>query len=127
MNICIFTGRLTKDPDMRYTQDQKAVAGFSLAVDSGYGARKNTSFFELVAFGNTAEAIEKYLHKGSKIAVTAVAKQETWKDKNNNNRSAIKFFVNSWEFAESKDAKTEKKEPETDEFMPAEDEGLPFV
>ena len=124
MNLCIFTGRLTKDPEMRYTQEQKPVAGFSLAVDSGYGARKTTSFFEMVAFGNTAEAIEKYLHKASKIAVSTVAKQETWKDKNGNNRSAIKFYVNTWEFAESK---TDGKKDDPDDFMPAEDEGLPFV
>ena len=125
MNICIFTGRLTKDPEIRYTQEQKPVAEFSLAVNSGYGSRQTTSFFECVSFGNTAEAVEKYLHKGSKVAVSTVAKQEQWKDKNGNNRSAIKFYVNTWEFAESKGDK--KEEPESDDFMPADDEGLPFV
>ena len=125
MNICIFSGRLTKDPEMRYTQEQKAVAEIWLAVDAGYGARKTTSFLDMVAFGNTAESISKYLHKGSKIAVSSVCKQEKWKDKNGNDRSTVRFYINSWEFAESK---TEgKKEPETDDFMPAEDEGLPFV
>ena len=123
MNLCIFTGRLTKDPEMRYTQEQKPVTEIWLAVDSCYGARKTTSFLDMVAFGNTAESISKYLHKGLKIAVSSVCKQEKWNDKNGNDRSTVRFYINSWEFAESK---TDKKEPETD-FMPAEDEGLPFV
>ncbi len=108
MNICIFTGRTTKDIELRYTQDNTAVGTFSLAVDTGYGDRKKTSFFNCVAFKNSAESMEKYVKKGTKIIVQAEAQQNVYTDRNGNKRIDINFVVQSWEFAESKNDGAER-------------------
>lgn len=63
-------GRLTRDPDVRYNPNtQVAVARFTIAIDSGYGDNKRTDFPSIVVFGKMAEVVEKYLKKGSQVAV----------------------------------------------------------
>ena len=137
MNSCIFTGRLTADPETRYTNDGKAVTTFNLAVDDGYGDNKTTSFLRMVLFGKTAESAEKYLSKGRKVAVMGRAKQNTWTDKDGNKRQSVDFIITAWEFCDSKSGETkenlhEAKEnlhevKDSDEFMDFPDnEELPF-
>lgn len=108
MNICIFSGRTTKDIELRYTQDNMAIGTFSLAVDSGYGDNKKTSFFNCTVFKGTAESMEKYVKKGTKIVLQAEASQSEYKDKDGNKRTAINFIVRNWEFAESKNGGVER-------------------
>lgn len=135
MNMCVFTGRTTKDVELRMTQDNMAVANVALAVDDGYGDKKTTSFFNLTAFGKTAESMEKYVTKGTKILVTARAKQNKWQDKNGNNRYDIGFIVTTWEFAQAAGEATQaqpqaKPEPDKDGFLNVPDgitEELPFL
>lgn len=110
MNLCIFTGRTTKDIEIRYTNDRTAVGTFSLAVDTGYGDNKKTSFFNCVAFKATAESMEKYVKKGTKIFVQAEAQQSEYQDRDGNKRTSINFVVRNWEFAESKGS-TEQTKP----------------
>jgi len=76
MNNVILMGRLTKDPDVRYTADNKmAVARYTLAVDRRIRRDNNdqnaqtADFPSIIAFGKSAEFAEKYLHKGTKIAI----------------------------------------------------------
>jgi len=71
MNSVALIGRLTKEPDVRYTNDMKAVAHFTLAVDRPVpkGIDKQTDFPRIVAFGKTAELIEQYVHKGERLGV----------------------------------------------------------
>ncbi len=74
MNKAVLMGRLTKDPDVRYTQgsDPKAVARYSLAVDrktKDANGNRQTDFINCVAFGKSGEFAEKYLHKGMKICI----------------------------------------------------------
>lgn len=131
MNSCIFTGRLTADPETRYTNDGKAVTTFILAVDDGYGDNKTTSFFRIVLFGKTAESAEKYLAKGRKVAVMGRAKQNSWTDKDGNKRQSVDFIITAWEFCDSKPGETKdsKQESPDDEFMriaDGVDEELPF-
>ena len=104
MNKCYFTGRTTKDVEVRYTAGEKqtAVGKFSLAVDTGYGDNKKANFFNMTAWGKTAEAMEKNVRKGTKIVVECEANQNSYTDKNRNKVNAIDFRVISWEFAESK-------------------------
>ena len=71
MNKVILVGRLTRDPDVRYSQGEQsmAIARFSLAVDRRFkrdGDNQSADFISCVAFGKTAEFIEKYVHKGTK-------------------------------------------------------------
>jgi single-strand DNA-binding protein len=71
MNVVVLIGNLTKDPDVRYTtsNDPLAVARFSIAVNEGYGDKQKTYYPNIVVFGKTAENCEKYLSKGSKVAI----------------------------------------------------------
>lgn len=75
MNSIILVGRLTRDPEMRYTQDQKAVARFSIAVRRD---AKKTDFFNCTAFGNTAGVMERYVHKGDIICIRGSVESDTY-------------------------------------------------
>ena len=70
MNSVILKGRLTKDPEVRYTtESQMAIARFTVAIDDGYGEKKKTNFIPVVVFGKSAENCEKFLAKGRMVAV----------------------------------------------------------
>jgi single-strand DNA-binding protein len=109
MNLCVFTGRTTKDIELRYGKDNMAIGIFSLAVDSGYGDNKRTSFFNCTAFKASAENMEKYVKKGTKIVVQAEASQNEYTDRDGNKRSSVNFIVRNWEFAESKNGGVERR------------------
>lgn len=69
MNSVILIGRLTKDIELRYTTSQMAVTKFTVAIDEGYGENKKTNFISCMAFGKTAENMERFTGKGKKIGV----------------------------------------------------------
>lgn len=71
MNKVCIIGNLTKDPETRYTtgQNPMAVCRFSIAVNDGYGDKQKTNYPNVVVFGKTAESCDKYLGKGSKVAI----------------------------------------------------------
>lgn len=139
-NVCIFTGRTTNDIELRYSQNNVAVGAFSLAVDTGYGENKKTSFFNCTAFKGTAESMEKYVKKGTKIVLQAEAVQDSYTDNHGVKRNTVNFIVRNWEFAESKassnsepqENKAEQippKQTSSDDFMNIPDglaEELPF-
>lgn len=107
MNIVIMMGRLTRDPDVRYTQDQKPIANISLAVDRRMKreGQPDADFFNgFVAFGKTAEFIEKYLHKGSKVAVTAHLQNDNYQGRDGQMVYRDRFYIDTIEFAESRAA-----------------------
>lgn len=131
MNLVILMGRLARDPEVRYTQDQKAVAKFTLAVDNPF-KDNSADFISCTAFGKSAEFAEKYLKKGTKIAL-----EGRWQTGSYTNKEDKKVYTNDcivqrMEFAESKrsgDAQTETQTEADDGFMdvPDEiDEELPF-
>lgn len=85
LNTVILTGRLTADPELRYTQSGKAVAGFNLATGRKYKDQRgelqeDTSFIGCTAFGQQAEFIGQYIRKGQAILVQGRLKQDTWED-----------------------------------------------
>ena len=139
MNKSIFMGRLTRDPETRYGQNGNAVSSFSLAVDRRFKRddQPTADFFNMTAFGKTAEFCEKYLHKGTKVVVECEAQNDNYTDKNGNKVYSIKFIVNNIEFAESKSASDQgNNEPpvnqtaDDDGFMnipDGVDEELPFA
>ena len=85
MNKVILIGRLTSDPETRYTQGEQSVciARYRLAVDRRYkkGGEQSADFISCVAFGKSGEFAEKYLHKGIKIAVEGRIQTGSYKDK----------------------------------------------
>ena len=142
MNKAIMIGRLTRDPDIRYTQgeNQTAIARFSLAVDRR-GKREgepDADFFNCTAFGRQAEFVEKYLKKGTKIAITGRVQNDNYTDRNGQKVYSVQIIVEEMEFAEGKrnaeagqqDRSSERPSYEGDGFMAipegTEDE-LPFA
>lgn len=89
LNTVSLVGRITKDPEIRHTQTQKAVTSFSLAVERDFkdqSGNKQTDFINIVAWGKTAEFIGKYVGKGRLLAVNGRLEVRTYTDKNGNNR-----------------------------------------
>lgn len=123
MNKVLLIGRLTKDAEVRYSQDNKAIARFTSAVDRiGEGA----DFISCVSFGKTAEFLEKFGRKGVKFGMEGRIQTGSYTNKDGNKVYTTDVVVERVEFAESK--KTEQTEaPASDDFMNVIDEAdLPF-
>ena len=102
MNKCYFLGRMARDIEIRYTQSNKAVGRFPFAVDTGYGDNKKTSFLNCTAWEKTAETLEKFAVKGTKLLLECEAVQNQYEDKNGNKVNTVDFLVKSFEFCENK-------------------------
>ncbi len=112
MNKVILMGRLTRDPEVRYTQgeNQMAIARYTLAVDRRFnrGNDENTAdFISCVAFGKSGEFAEKYLRKGIKIAVTGRIQTGSYTNKDGVKVYTTEVVVEDQEFAESKNSNSE--------------------
>lgn len=99
-NSVILTGRITKDLELK-PAGQTQVTNFSMAVDNPF-KKDDASFFDIVAFGKTAELLNNYCGKGSKILIEGNLKQDRFQDKQGNNRSAVRVIANRVEFLDSK-------------------------
>lgn len=113
MNKVILMGRLTRDPDVRYSAgggDQQAYARYTLAVDRRVRRDNNdpnaqtADFISCVAFGRSAQFAEQYLHKGTKIAVTGRIQTGRYTNKDGQTVYTTDVVVEDQEFAESKSA-----------------------
>ena len=109
MNITIMMGRLVKDPEVRYSQGSNAttIATLSLAVDRRFkreGQPDADFFHNFKAFGKTAEFIEKYLHKGTKVVIQAHLQNDNYQGKDGQTVYRDSFYIDSIEFAESRAA-----------------------
>lgn len=102
MNKVIIMGRLTKQPEVQTTQGGNPICRFSIAVDTGYGENKHTSFFNCVAFKKTAENIAQYFSKGQRILLDGSIKQNVW-DKDGVKQYSVEIMVFSFDFIEAKD------------------------
>jgi single-strand DNA-binding protein len=131
MNKWIASGRLTRDPEVRYGgANNTCVARFSLAVDRRYKKdnQPTADFFNCVAFGKTGEFVDKYLKKGTKVIVEGEVQNDNYKDKDGVMRYGTSVAIGSIEFAESKRAAAENKQD--DEYMQTNtdiaDDEIPF-
>lgn len=109
MNKVILMGRLTRDPEVRYSQgdNSMAIARYSLAVDRRYkrdGDEQTADFINCVAFGKSGEFAEKYLHKGTKIAVAGRIQTGSFTNKDGQKVYTTDVVVEEQEFAESKNS-----------------------
>ena len=108
MNKVIMMGRLTRDPEVRYSQgaNQTAVGRFSIAVDRRFKreGEPDADFFNCTAFGKQAEFVEKYLHKGTKIVVCGRIQNDNYTNKDGQMVYSVRLMVEEIEFAESKNA-----------------------
>lgn len=92
INTCTFSGNLTRDAELKYTNSGTAICTFSMAVNEKWGDTDYASFFEFTIWGKYAEAMNNMLRKGLAIAVTAKAKQDRW-EQDGVTRSKVKFTV----------------------------------
>jgi len=106
LNHIVLMGRLTRDPELRYTQSQTAVASFTLAVDRDFGGRdggeKQTDFIDIVAWRQTGEFVSKYFTKGSMAVVSGRLQIRDWTDKEGNKRRSAEVVADNVYFGESK-------------------------
>ena len=116
MNKIILMGRLTRDPEVRYGGAQNmAIARFSIAVDRRFKreGQPDADFFNCTAFSKTAEFIEKYLHKGTKVVLEGEMQNDNYTNKQGQMVYGFRVIVNSIEFAESKNAQSGNAAPAT--------------
>lgn len=101
MNNIILIGRLTKDPELRYTQAGKAVCSFTLAVDRPYsGDKKEADFINIVVWNKVGENCAQYLKKGRKAAVQGRLQVRSYEDDNGKKKYITEVVANSVEFLE---------------------------
>ena len=136
MNKAILMGRLTKDPEIRYTQTNNTmVASFSLAVNRRFvkeGEERQADFINIVAWGKTAEFVNNYFKKGQQVGIIGRIQTRNWEDEQGQKHYATEVVAEETYFADSK--KEEKQEDNTnksvvDEFWNAtisDDDELPF-
>lgn len=104
LNKAIIMGRLTRDPELRRTQNGVAVAAFSLAVEQDYkgpDGTRATDFIDCVAWRNTADYVCKYFTKGRMAVVEGKIQVRNWKDQDGNNRRSTEVVAESVYFADS--------------------------
>ena len=108
MNKVILMGRLTRNPDVRYSQGEKAtcVARYTLAVNRRFrrDGEQDADFINCVAFGRNGEFAEKYLHKGTKILAEGRIQTGSYTNKDGVKVYTTEVVVENQEFAESKNA-----------------------
>lgn len=138
MNSVQLVGRLTRDPEVRYTDGGLSICRFNLAVDrriKSENADQTADFISCISFGKTADFVEKYFHKGSRIGLTGRIQTGSYTNKDGQKVYTTDVVAENVEFVESKgsnngNAENPEKTSKTDDFMnipdDIEDEELPF-
>ena len=135
MNRCILIGRLCADPTIRQTQNGKQVASYRIAVDRPM-SKSETDFFTIVASGNTASFVERFLKKGMRIAVEGHIQTRSYEDNDGKKVTVTEIIADRHEFCEGRQAggnagfvtPTAPAEPVKDTFETISEDGedLPF-
>lgn len=125
MNVVNLIGRLTKDPEVRYTsgQNQMAVATFTLAIDR-MGKEKQTDYPRITVFGRQAENCEKYLRKGNRVAIEGRIQTGSYTNKDGNKVFTTDVVANRVEFIETRKAAENGNQGVTEGDLPPQFEML---
>ena len=123
MNKVVLMGRLTRDPEVRYSQGDSstAVARYTLAVDRRFrrqGDEQSADFISCVSFGKTAEFVERYLKQGTKIAGCGRIQTGSYTNRDNQKVYTTDVVLEEVEFAESKNNSSGNGNGETGNFAP---------
>ena len=94
----VVVGNVTRDPELRYSPQGTPIAGLGVAVTTKRGENEETSFFDAVAFGKTAEVMAQYVHKGNPILLSGRLQQRRWEDDHGNKKSKIEIIVDQLTF-----------------------------
>lgn len=128
MNTVSLVGRLTRDPEVRYTSTQMAVARFSVAIDrpAKEGGEKQTDFPNIVVFGKQAENCERYLAKGRKVAINGRIQTGSYTDKEGRKVYTTDVVANYVEFLDSASQQAKPEQGEQVEGFKQADDDIPF-
>lgn len=121
MNVVTIMGRLTADPETRYTKDGAAVARYTLAVDAG---KEHTDFIRIVAFGKAGEFTDKYLKKGLRVCVNGHIQTGSYTDKDGKRAYTWDVVAERQEFA---DGKAEKPAEPSNRWASVNEDEIPFM
>lgn len=110
-NICILAGRLTDEPETRYTTSGTACTEFSIAVNRKSGERQETLFIGCVTWGKLAENVGRYLTKGAGVLVRGSLRQESWTTRDGAKRSTIKLICDEVQFTDRRPAANDAPPP----------------
>ena len=118
LNKVFLIGRLTRDPELRYTPSGQAVSTLGFAVNHEYfskdGKREETCYVNLVVWGKRAEVCAEYLRKGSLIFVEGRLQYRKWDTQDNEKRSIIEVYVEDFQFLDKPDVTIPQKEENQD-------------
>ena len=109
--VCL-VGRLTRDPELKFTPTNTPIASFSLANNKSWKAqngekKENCSFFNCIAWGKTGEIIAQYFKKGQRIIIEGRLQQRWWNDRDCNRRSVVEVVVENFQFLDAPSANKE--------------------
>lgn len=107
LNSVSISGRLTAEPELRYTGGNVPVTTITIACDRDFvpqGGQREADFFDIVCWRHTAEFVAKYFHKGQQILVSGRMQTRKWRDKYEQNRVAVEIVADSVYFAGDKPA-----------------------
>ena len=124
LNKVFLQGRLTKDPELRTTQNGKQVCSFTLAVDRD-SDRGKADFVNCVAWNRTAQFVSNYFHRGQMAIATGSLQSREWTDKSDNKRIQWEVQVESVNFCEAKKQTADVSAPDFEE-LDDDEEPLPF-
>jgi len=97
--------RLTRDCELKYTNDSKAIAKLGLACSEKYGDKETTLFIDATAFSKTAEILNQYAgYKGCQIFLTGKLQTESWQSQDGSNRSKVSMIIDGFDFVSNKDS-----------------------
>jgi len=118
LNIFTGIGRLTRDPELRYTPGGTGTCRFSIAINRTYRNQEGTDiedvlFLNVTTWGKQAENVAQFLKKGRRVAVTGELRSNDWQDKEGNKRTSFEVNAKSVQFLDSV-----KKEEDVEEEMP---------
>ena len=99
LNKFQFIGRLTKDPEVFYTNQGTPITNFTIAVNSGYGENEKTNFMTIKCFGNIAELAKEYLIKGQEVFVEGTVRSTSW-EKNGEKKYGFDFVASNVQFGQ---------------------------
>jgi len=123
-NKVILIGHITKDLELKYSNDGMPICSFNIAVNNGYGDKREAVFIQVTAFKKTAENINEYCKKGDAILVDGYIKQENWEEKDTGKkRSKLVVIANTVQFMNSKKDGTDESK---DAGEPVKDNDISF-
>jgi single-strand DNA-binding protein len=140
LNKTIIIGRLTRDPELRYTQSGTPVCSFSVANNRTYVAggekKEQVSFFNCVAWAKTGEVIAEYCKKGQRIGIEGRLQQRSWDDQEGKKRQIVEIVVDNFQFLSAPSEGGNKSSPDMPATPPSDqtpggdnpfsDEDIPF-